>query len=302
MTINRAQLARELEPGLNALFGQEYSTYAKEYEQIFGNLEPSNRAFEEEVMITGFGDAPVKSEGESVTYDNAQETYVARYNHNTLALGFQLTEEAMEDNLYVTLSRRYTKALARSMAHTKNIRGAAVLNNGFDASARIGDGSALYSATHETLSGNQSNTLAVASDLNETSLEQAMIDIADFRDERGLRIAAQGRCLVLPTALQFVAQRILGSTYRSATADNDTNALNDLGYVPEGFKINHFLVDPDAWHVITDVPDGLKGFQRVKMAIGMQGDFDSGNMRYKARERYVFGVSDWRGAYGSPGM
>lgn len=302
MTINRAQLAKELEPGLNALFGVEYGRYGKEYEQIFGSLESSDRAFEEEVMVTGFGDAPVKAEGESVSYDNAEETYTARYNHSTLALGFQLTEEAMEDNLYMTLSKRYTRALARSMSHTKNVRGASVLNNGFDSNVRIGDGQALYSAAHPTLAGVQSNTLAVASDLNETSLEQAIIDISEYRDEKGLRIATMGRCLVIPTQLQFVAQRILGSTYRSATADNDTNALNDLGYVPDGFKVNHFLTDPDAWHIITDAPDGLKGFQRVSMSVGMMGDFDSGNMRYKARERYSFGVSDWRGSFGSPGM
>ena len=302
MAISRQQLVKELEPGLNALFGLEYKQYADETKQIFVT-ESSDRAFEEEVMLSGFGDAAVKPEGQGVSFDTAQETYTARYTMETIALAFAITEEAIEDNLYDRLASRYTKALARSMASTKNTKGSAILNTGFTGSGNptYGDGQVLLIAAHPTLSGNQSNILSTASDLNETSLEQAMIDIAAFKDERGLKVAAKARKLIIPSALQFTAERLLKSQGRVGTADNDINALKNMNMIPEGYVVNHYLSDADAWFVTTDVPNGLKHFDRAPLKTSMEGDFDTGNVRYKARERYVFGVSDWRGIFGTPG-
>ena len=302
MAISRQQLVKELEPGLNALFGLEYKQYADETKQIFVT-ESSDRAFEEEVMLSGFGDAAVKPEGQGVTFDTAQETYTARYTMETIALAFAITEEAIEDNLYDRLASRYTKALARSMASTKNTKGAAILNTGFTGSGNptYGDGQVLLIAAHPTLSGNQTNILSTASDLNETSLEQAMIDIAAFKDERGLKVAAKARKLIIPSALQFTAERLLKSQGRVGTADNDINALKNMNMIPEGYVVNHYLSDTDAWFVTTDVPNGLKHFDRAPLKTSMEGDFDTGNVRYKARERYVFGASDWRGIFGTPG-
>jgi hypothetical protein len=302
MAISRQQLVKELEPGLNALFGLEYKQYADETKQIFVT-ESSDRAFEEEVMLSGFGDAAVKPEGQGVSFDTAQETYTARYTMETIALAFAITEEAIEDNLYDRLASRYTKALARSMASTKNTKGSAILNNGFTGSGNptYGDGQVLLIAAHPTLSGNQSNILSTASDLNETSLEQAMIDIAAFKDERGLKVAAKARKLIIPSALQFTAERLLKSQGRVGTADNDINALKNMNMIPEGYVVNHYLSDADAWFVTTDVPNGLKHFDRAPLKTSMEGDFDTGNVRYKARERYVFGVSDWRGIFGTAG-
>jgi len=301
MAINRAQLVKELVPGLHALFGLEYDRYDAEYEEIF-DTETSERAFEEEVMLTGFGEAPVKFEGSGVTYDTAQESFTARYSHETIALAFSLTEEAIEDNLYDTLSSRYTRALARSMMTTKNIKGANVLNNAFNSSFLGGDGKELCATDHPTVGNEtQRNELSTASDLNETSLEQALIDIAAFEDERGLKINAQARKLVIPTALQFVADRLLETPGRVGTADNDINALRNMGMVPEGYTVNHYLTDTDAFFLTTDVPNGLKHFVRSPVTTSMEGDFETGNVRYKARERYSFGFSDWRGIFGSPG-
>ncbi len=306
MAISRAQLVKELEPGLNALFGLEYRQYADETTQIF-DTESSDRAFEEEVMLSGFGNAAVKPEGQGVQFDDAQETFTARYTNETIALAFAITEEAIEDNLYDRLASRYTKALARSMASTKNVKGAAVLNNGFNNTFAGGDGVALFgndgagNTTHPTLAGTFRNQPAVAADCNETSLEQAMIDISALTDERGLKIAARGTKMIVPPQLQFVADRLLNTEGRTGTADNDINAIKNMGMVSGGYVVNHYLTDPDAWFVKTDVPNGLKHFSRSPIKTTMEGDFDTGNVRYKARERYVFGVSDPRGIFGSPG-
>ena len=301
MAISRAQLVKELEPGLNALFGLEYKRYENEASQIFDN-ESSDRAFEEEVMLSGFGTADVKPEGSGVQYDDAQETYTARYTHETVALAFALTEEAIEDNLYDRISSRYTKALARSMATSKQVKAANVLNNAFAASGyNGGDCESLCGNAHPTLNGNQTNIPTTASDLSETSLEQALIDIASYQDERGLKIAAQGMKMIIPKELQFTAERIMKSQGRVGTADNDINALKSMGMVPQGYVVNHYLVDTDAWFIKTDVPNGMKHFVRAPLKTAMEGDFDTGNVRYKARERYSFGWSDWRGIYGNQG-
>ena len=295
------QLVKELEPGLNALFGLEYDRYENQTAEIFDS-ESSDRAFEEEVMLGGFANAAVKPEGQGVTYDDAQETYTARYTNETIALAFSLTEEAVEDNLYDKISTRYTKALARSMANTKQVKGSNVLNNSTTGGSTAGgDGVALLSAAHPTLSGNQTNLLGTAADLNETSLEPALIEISQMKDERGLKIALRGMKMILPVNLQFVAERLLNSAGRVGTADNDINAIRSLGRVPEGYVINNFLVDTDAWYVKTDAPNGLKHFTRAPIRTAMEGDFDTGNVRYKARERYSFGWSDWRGIFGTPG-
>jgi len=301
MAISRAQLVKELEPGLNALFGLEYKRYENEASQIFDN-ESSDRAFEEEVMLSGFGTADVKPEGSGVQYDDAQETYTARYTHETVALAFALTEEAIEDNLYDRISSRYTKALARSMATSKQVKGANVLNNAFAATGyNGGDGESLCGNAHPTLNGNQTNIPTTAADLSEVSLEQALIDIASFQDERGLKVAAQGMKMIIPKELQFTAERIMKSQGRTGTADNDINALKSMGMVPQGFVVNHYLSDIDAWFIKTDVPNGMKHFVRAPLKTAMEGDFDTGNVRYKARERYSFGWSDWRGIYGNQG-
>ena len=299
MAINRAQLAKELEPGLNALFGMEYSRYENEHAEIF-DQEASDRAFEEEVMLVGFGEAAVKQEGSAVQFDTAQESFTARYSHETVALAFSLTEEAVEDNLYDTLSARYTRSLARSMAYTKQTKAANILNNAFSTAG--GDGVSLVNTAHPTaLGGTFSNRSSTDADLNETSLEQAMIDIAGFIDERGLKIAMQGRKLIIPVNIQFVADRILNSTLRVGTSDNDINALRNMGMLPDGYTINHYLSDTDAYFIKTDAPNGFKHFVRAALTTGMEGDFDTGNMRYKARERYSFGFSDPRCVYGSQG-
>jgi len=298
MAISRAQLVKELEPGLNALFGLEYKSYANEHAEIF-DTESSDRAFEEEVMLSGFANAAVKPEGQGVQFDDAQETFTARYTNETIALAFAITEEAIEDNLYDRLASRYTKALARSMANTKQVKAAAVLNNGFNANFAGGDGVALFATDHPTIAGTFSNELAVASDLNETSLEQALIDIAAMTDERGLKIAARGMKLVIPSALQFTADRLMKSEGRTGTADNDINAVKNMGMIPEGYTVNHFLTSNKKWFIKTDVPNGLKHFVRSPIKTSMEGDFDTGNVRYKARERYVFGFSDPRGVFGS---
>ncbi len=301
MAISRAQLLKELLPGLNALFGLEYARYGEEHKEIF-ETESSERSFEEETKLSGFSAAPVKNEGSAIAYDNAQEVFTARYNHETIALGFSLTEEAIEDNLYDSLSSRYTKALARAMAYTKQTKAAAVLNNGFDTDYPGGDGQPLFSASHPLVSGGtNSNIPATAADLNETSLEAAVIQIAGWTDERGLLIAAKPRKLVVPPSLMFVATRLLETELRVSTADNDINALKSNGSIPEGYAVNHFLTDTDAWFLTTDVPNGLKHFVRTPMATSMDGDFDTGNVRYKARERYSFGWSDPLGMYGSEG-
>ncbi len=300
MAINRAQLVKELEPGLNALFGLEYKRYADETGMIFDS-EGSDRAFDEEVGLTGFGAAVTKGEGSGVTYDSAGETWTARYNHETIALAFALTEEAIEDNLYEKLSSRYTKALARSMIHTKNVKGAAVLNNGFNSAYAGGDGVELMGSHSLANGGTLVNEPTVATDLNETALENAYIDIAEWTDERGLKIAVQVKSLLVPTQLTFVAERLLKTTLRVGTADNDVNALSSKNAIPGGYDVNHYLTDPDAWFIKTDAPNSLKHFTRVGMKTGMEGDFETGNVRYKARERYSFGWSDYRGIYGSPG-
>ena len=300
MAISRSQLVKELEPGLNALFGLEYKRYENEHEEIF-DKETSERAFEEEVMLSGFGNAAIKAEGSGVSYDQANETFTARYTHNTIALAFAITEEAIEDNLYDRLASRYTKALARSMANTKQVTAANVLNNGFSTSFPGGDGSPLFSTTHATIAGTFSNTLATAADLNETSLEQSLIDIANFTDERGLKVAAQGMKLVIPVQLQFTADRLMKSAGRVGTADNDINAIRNMGMISGGYTVNHFLTDTDAFFIKTDAPNGMKYFERSPIRTSMEGDFDTGNVRYKARERYSFGFSDPRGVYGSPG-
>ena len=300
MAISRAQLLKELLPGLNALYGLEYEKYENEHSEIY-ETETSDRSFEEEVKLSGFGAAPVKAEGAAISYDNAQEHYTARYNHETVAMGFSITEEAMEDNLYDSLSARYTKALARAMAYTKQTKAAALLNTGFS-SFNSGDGVTLFATNHPTVGGGtNANKLATNADLNETSLEQAVIDIAAFTDERGLLIAARPRKLIVPPALMFVATRLLQTELRTGTADNDTNALRSNGSIPEGYRVNHYLTDTDAFFITTDIPNGMKHFERTTMSTSMDGDFDTGNVRYKARERYSFGVSDPLGIFGSPG-
>jgi len=302
MAISRGQLVKELEPGLNALFGLEYKRYENQHTEIF-DTENSDRAFEEEVMLSGFANAQVKPEGSGVTFDNAQETFTARYTHETIALAFSITEEAIEDNLYDRLSSRYTKALARSMANTKQVKAANVLNNGFDTGGSYngGDGKPLLANDHPTIAGTFSNELATSADLNETSLEQSLIDIAAFTDERGLKIAARGMKMIIPSELQFTAERLMKSSQRVGTADNDINAINSMGMVPQGYVVNNFLTDTDAFFIKTDVPNGMKMFVRSPIKTAMEGDFDTGNVRYKARERYSFGWSDPRGMFGSPG-
>ena len=300
MAISRAQALKELLPGLNALFGLEYKKYDNEHEAIY-ETESSERSFEEEVKLSGFGQAPVKAEGSAISYDNAQESFTARYNHETVSMGFAITEEAMEDNLYDSLSSRYTKALARAMAYTKQVKAASLLNTGFD-TFNSGDGVTLFSTAHPTVSGStNANRPSTDADLNETSLEQAVIDIAAYVDERGLLIAARPKKLIIPAALMFVATRLLQTEGRVGTADNDLNALRTNGSIPEGYGVNHYLTDTDAWFLTTDIPNGMKHFVRTAMATGMDGDFDTGNVRYKARERYSFGVSDPLGIYGSQG-
>ena len=301
MAISRGQLVKELEPGLNALFGLEYKQYEQEHAEIY-TTESSDRAFEEEVMLSGFAQAQVKPEGSGVTYDSAQETFTARYTHETIALGFAITEEAIEDNLYDRLASRYTKALARSMAQTKQVKAAAPLNNGLPGlTFTSGDGVSLFNTAHPTISGTFSNTLATAADLNETSLEQSMIDIAALTDERGLKIAARGVKMIVPSENQFTAERLMKSQGRTATADNDINAIVSMGMVPQGYRVNNFLTDTDSFYIITDVPNGMKMFDRAPIKTAMEGDFDTGNVRYKARERYSFGVSDPRGIFGVEG-
>ena len=301
MAISRAQLAKELEPGLNALFGLEYSKYGDEAAEIFES-ESSDRAFEEEVMLSGFGAAPTKSEGAGVEYDSATEVYTARYTHETVAMAFALTEEAVEDNLYDRLSNRYTRALARSMAHSKQVKGASILNNGFNNNFTGGDGKELLATDHPlSVGGTFSNEPTTATDLNETALENGLITISQFTDERGLIVALRGRKLVIPAELQFVAERLMKSEGRVGTADNDINALRSSGAIPEGYTVNHFLTDPDAFFILTDAPNGLKHFTRAPLRTAMEGEFNTGNMRFKARERYSYGWSDPRGIYGSPG-
>ena len=301
MAISRAQLLKELLPGLNALFGLEYAKYGEEHKEIY-ETESSERSFEEETKLSGFSAAPVKNEGSAIAYDNGQEAWTARYNHETIALGFSLTEEAVEDNLYDTLSARYTKALARAMSYTKQVKSANVLNNGFTPGYTGGDGKVLFATDHPLVSGStNSNTQAVAADLNETSLENAVIQIAAWTDERGLLIAAKPRKLVIPPSLQFVATRLLETDLRVGTADNDINALRNNGAIPEGYAINHFLTDDNAYFLTTDVPNGMKHFERTALTTSMDGDFYTGNVRYKARERYSFGWSDPLGMWGSAG-
>jgi len=301
MAISRAQLLKELLPGLNALFGLEYARYGEQHKEIY-ETETSERSFEEETKLSGFSAAPVKNEGSAIAYDNAQEAFTARYNHETIALGFSITEEAVEDNLYDSLSARYTKALARAMAYTKQVKAASTLNNAFSSSYVGGDGVSLISTSHPLVSGGvNSNRPATAADLNETSLENAVIQIAAWTDERGLLIAAQPKKLVIPPALQFTATRLLETNLRVGTADNDINALKNNGSIPQGYCINHFLTDTNAWFLMTDVPNGLKHFERAALANSMDGDFDTGNVRYKSRERYSFGWSDPLGIFGSPG-
>jgi len=301
MAISRNQLVKELEPGLNALFGLEYKQYENQASEIY-TTESSDRAFEEEVMLSGFASARVKPEGSGVAFDNAQETFTARYTNETIALAFAITEEAIEDNLYDRLASRYTKALARSMASTKQVKGAAPLNNGQSGGTfTSGDGVTLFNTAHPTIAGTFSNTLATAADLNETSLEQALIDIAALTDERGLKIAAKGTKMIVPSALQFTSERLMKSQGRVSTADNDINAIRSMGMIPQGYRVNNYLTDTDSWYIITDVPNGMKHFNRAPLTTKMEGDFDTGNVRYKARERYVFGVSDPRGIFASPG-
>ena len=301
MAMSRAQLLKELLPGLNALFGLEYKQYGEEHKEIF-EQETSERSFEEEVKLSGFAAAPVKNEGSAIAYDNAQEAYTARYNHETIAMGFSITEEAMEDNLYDSLSARYTKALARAMAYTKQVKGANILNRAFDPDYTFGDGVVLCSTAHPLVSGGtNSNRPTTASDLNETSLESAIIQISNWTDERGLLVAGKPKKLVIPPDLMFIAQRLLQSEGRVGTADNDINAVKSMGVIPGGYSVNHYLNDTNAWFVTTDIPNGLKYFVRTAMSTSMDGDFDTGNARYKARERYSFGVSDALGVFGSPG-
>ena len=299
MAISRGQLVKELEPGLNALFGLEYKRYENQHAEIYAT-ETSDRAFEEEVILSGFANAQVKPEGSGVVFDNAQETFTARYTMETVALAFAITEEAVEDNLYDRLSSRYTKALARSMANTKQVKSVAPLINGFT-TFNSGDNTTLFNTAHPTIAGTVSNTLATAADLNETSLEQSLIDIAAFTDERGLKIAAKGVKMIVPSALQFQAERLMKSEGRVQTADNDINAIRSMGMVPQGYRVNNFLTDPNAFYIITDVPNGMKHFIRTPIKTAMEGDFDTGNLRFKARERYQFGVSDYRGIFASPG-
>lgn len=300
-TISRAQQLKELLPGLNGLFGLEYARYGEEHKEIY-ETETSERSFEEEVKLAGMSAAPVKQEGSAITYDGGQEAWTARYNHETIALGFAITEEAMEDNLYDSVATRYTKALARAMAYTKQVKGANVLNNGFDSAFAGGDGVSLFNTSHPLVNGGtNSNVPTTPTDLNETSLENAVIQIAAWTDEKGLMIAAKPKKLIIPSALQFVATRLLDTKLRVGTADNDLNALNNNGSIPGGYSINHFLTDPDAWFLLTDIPNGLKHFVRAAMKTDMQGDFDTGNVRYRARERYSFGFSDPLGIYGSQG-
>lgn len=298
MAMNRAQFAKMLEPGLNTLFGLEYDSYPPEYSAVF-SPNSSQKAYEEDVLLEGFGAAPVKNEGASVSYDSASQQWTARYQHETVALAFSITEEAEEDGLYGSIAARYAKALARSMASTKEIKAANVLNNATSTSG--GDGVSLLNTAHPTRSGNQSNTLATAADLSETSLEQILIQISDMKDDRGLRIAAQGQMLVIPTAYAFVAERLLESQLRTSTADNDINAIRSGGYLPKGYHVMRRLTDSDSFFVLTDVPDGLKHFQRSALKKGMEGDFETGNVRYKVRERYSFGFTDWRGIFGTEG-
>ena len=301
MAISRGQLVKELEPGLNALFGLEYKRYENQHAEIY-TTESSDRAFEEEVMLSGFAQAQVKPEGSGVVFDNAQETYTARYSHETVALAFSITEEAIEDNLYDRLASRYTKALARSMANTKQVKAVNPLINGLPSgSFNSGDGVSLFNTSHPTVSGTVSNTLSTAADLNETSLEQSLIDIAAMTDERGLKIAARGVKMIIPSELQFTAERLMKSQGRVGTADNDVNAIVSMGMIPQGYRVNNFLTDTDAFYIITDVPNGMKYFERSPIKTAMEGDFDTGNVRYKARERYSFGVSDFRGIFASPG-
>ena len=301
MAISRAQLLKELLPGLNALFGLEYARYGEEHKEIY-ETETSERSFEEETKLSGFSAAPVKNEGQAISYDNAQEAWTARYNHETIALGFSLTEEAIEDNLYDSLSARYTKGLARAMAYTKQVKAAAVINNGFNNGYQGGDGVSLFNTAHPLINGaTNSNTPSTAADLNETSLENAVIQIAAWTDERGLLIAAKPKKLIVPPALQFVATRLLETELRVGTTDNDINAIKNNGSIPEGYTINHFLTDTNGWYLTTDVPNGMKHFVRTPLSNAMDGDFDTGNVRYKSRERYSFGWSDPLGMYGSPG-
>jgi hypothetical protein len=300
MAISRAQLLKELLPGLNALFGLEYKSYGEEHKEIY-DTETSERSFEEETKLSGFSAAPVKNEGQAIAYDNAQEAWTARYNHETIALGFSITEEAVEDNLYDSLSKRYTKALARAMAYTKQVKAASVLNNGFSSSYVGGDGQPLFSASHPLVSGGVNSNRLTASDLNETSLEAAVIQIAGWTDERGLLIAAKPGKLIVPPALMFTAKRLLDTELRVATADNDINALKAMGSIPGGYTVNHFLTDTNAWFLTTDVPNGMKHFVRTPLQNSMDGDFDTGNVRYKSRERYSFGWSDPLGMFASPG-
>jgi len=302
MAISRAQLVKELEPGLNALFGLEYKRYENQHAEIY-NIESSDRAFEEEVMLSGFGNAQVKGEGQGIAFDDAQETFTARYTHETIALAFAITEEAIEDNLYDRLASRYTKALARSMANSKQVKAASPLiqglptTDGFDS----GDGVSLFNTTHTTLGGSFANTLSTQADLNETSLEQSLIDIGEMTDERGLLIAAKGVKMIVPPENQFNAERLMKSQGRTGTADNDINAVNSMGMIPQGYRVNNYLTDADSWYIITDVPNGMKMFVRTPLNTAMEGDFDTGNVRYKARERYSFGVSDYRGIFGVEG-
>ena len=301
MAMNRAQFAKMLEPGLNTLFGLEYDAYPPEYSPVFA-ANTSQRAYEEDVLLEGFGNAPVKNEGASISYDSASQQWTARYQHETVALAFSITEEAEEDGQYGSIASRYTKALARSMASTKEIKAANVLNNAFSGSGvNGGDGVTLCSTSHPSRAGNQSNALASAADLSETSLEQILINVADLKDDRGLRVAAQGTMLVIPTAYTFTAERLLESQLRTGTADNDINAIRAGGYLPKGYHVMRRLTDSDAFFVVTDVPDGLKHFQRSPLKKGMEGDFETGNVRYKVRERYSFGFTDWRGVFGTGG-
>ena len=300
MAMNRAQFAKMLEPGLNTLFGLEYDSYPPEYEAVFSS-NTSSKAFEEDVLLQGFGSAPTKDEGAAISYDTGSQQWTARYQHETVALAFSITEEAEEDGQYGSIASRYTKALARSMSSTKEIKAANVLNNAQSAGFTGGDGVVLLSASHPTTNGNQSNVLATAADLSETSLESVLIQIADMKDDRGLRVAAQGTTLVIPTAYTFTAERLLESQLRTGTADNDINAIRSGGYLPKGYHIMRRLTDSDAFFVLTDVPDGLKMFQRSPMKKGMEGDFETGNVRYKVRERYSFGFTDWRGVFGTEG-
>ena len=303
MAISRAQLVKELEPGLNALFGLEYKRYDNQHAEIYVT-ESSDRAFEEEVMLSGFANADVKAEGQGISYDEAQETYTARYTMETIALAFAITEEAIEDNLYDRLASRYTKALARSMSNAKEVKGALPLNNGLPAvgTFKTGDAKALFATDHPSTTGpDVANTLATQADLNETSLEQSLIDIAAMTDERGLRIAAKGVKMIIPSANQFNAERLMKSQGRTQTADNDINAINSMGMIPQGYRVNNFLTDADSWYIITDVPNGMKMFSRTPLSTSMEGDFDTGNVRYKARERYSFGASDFRGIFGVEG-